>query len=258
MSPSAPSRSADPFRITARAALARGIDELRLRPAPTLAAVAGTIAGALAGRAALVRAGAALLAVRPALAVAIWLCGASVAALLVDITRAMALTAYAGPPRPFGRTLMLGLLRTPGMISVRAVELLIYFALALGDLFVLARRLPPIGVAPARQALLTAVCLFPSLSLALVVFAASRVAQTVIARGLPPAVALAHGYDVVLRRLPTLARLGLLGALASAPLLLVATRLPFPLGAALVGVAALWLYAALATLVGRDGRLALG
>ena len=248
----------DPFRISARVAIRRGARELWRAPAPTLAALVGTMTAALAARAAWLRAGQALLAERPGRAVFIGLVGASVAALLVDVTRAAALTAYAGPPRSLGRTLALGLVRTPAMISVRAVELLIYFALALGDLFLLARGLARVGADPTAQALAAATLLLPSLVLALVVFAASRVAQTVIARGLPAAVALVHGYDVVLRRFPSLARLALAGVIVAAPLLVAAAVLPFPLGAALAGLAALWLYAALAILVGRDGRLSSG
>ncbi|HEX6835681.1 MAG TPA: hypothetical protein VF334_03860 [Polyangia bacterium] len=237
--------------------LGRGLVELVRAPVPTAAALGGTVAGALAARAAWVAAGAALLADRPGRAIVTWLVGMSVAALVVDVTRAMALVAYAGPPRPLGRTLALGLVRTPGMISVRAVELLLYFALGLGELFVLARGLPRLGD-PARQALLATACLAPALALGLVVFAASRIAQTVIARGLPPAAALAHGYDVTLRRFPSLARLGLAGLVASAPSWIMAIWVPAPLGALAVGVAALWLYAALTRLVGRDPRLALG
>jgi hypothetical protein len=250
--------AAVPFRISARAAIARGGRALWRAPGPTLLAVAGTVTAALAARAAWVRAGQALFAERPGRAALIWLVGASVAALLVDVTRAAALTAYAGPPRPLAQTLALGLLRTPGMISVRAVELLIYFALGLGDLFVLARALVRVGDDPTRQALVTALLLLPSLALMLGIFAASRVAQTVIARGLLPAPALAHGYDVALRRFPSLARLALFGTISTAPLVVAAVWMPFPLGVALVGVAALWLYAALATLVGSDARLSMG
>ena len=142
------------------------------------------------------------------------------------------------------------------MISVRAVELLIYFALALGALFVVARALPPIGDNPTRLALAGALVVAPLATLALVVFAASRVAQTVIARGLPPAAALAHGYDLALRRLPSLLRLIVVGSLAATPLFIGAALLPFPLGSILVGLVALWLYAALSLLVGNDARLA--
>ncbi len=247
-----------PFRPGAREALARGLRELWRAPAPTLMALAGTLTAALGARAGWVRAGQALGAAEPGRAALTWLAGAGAAALLVDVTRAAALTAYAGPPRPLPQTLALGLLRTPGMIGVRAAELLIYFPLGLGDLLLLGRGLAPAGADPGRRALLAALCLFPSLVLGLVVFTASRVAQTVIARGLPLAPALAHGYDVVLRRFASLARLGLWGAAAAAPFLLGALFLPFPLGALLLGFVALWLYAALATLVGRDGRLALG
>jgi hypothetical protein len=250
--------AADPFRISARAAIGRGARELWRAPVPTLAAVAGCLTAALAARAAWLCAAQALAAERPGRALVVWLVGASVAALLVDVTRAAALTAYAGPPRPLGQTLALGLRRTPGMISVRAVELLIYLALGLGDLFVLARGLPPVGADPTRQALVAALLLLPSLALALIVFLASRVAQTLVARGLLPAAALAHGYDVALRRFPSLARLALVGAIAVAPFVAAALWMPFPLRAALGGVATLWLYAALSVLVGCDGRLSTG
>lgn len=250
--------AADPFRYRARAALLRGARELWRVPLPTAAALAGAVTAALAARAAHVRADQALHAGRPGRALLVWLVGGALAALVVDVTRAAALVAYAGPPRPPSSTWLLGLLRTPGMISVRAVELLAYFTLALGDLFVLTRGLPRIGAAPATQALLATMVLFPSLALALVLFGAARIAQTVIARGLPTAVALAHGCDVVLRRFASLSRLALAGSIAVAPLLAAALWLPFGLRAALLGLAALWLYASLATWVGRDGRLATG
>jgi hypothetical protein len=236
--------------MRARVAVARGWRELLRAPAPTLAAVLGTIAGALAARAALLRSAQAIAAARPGRAALTWLVGMSVAALVVDVTRAAALVAYGGPRRPLGQTLALGLVRTPGMISVRAVELTIYFALGLGALFV--------GAVAPQHAWPLALALLPAAALALAAFAASRVAQVVIARGLPPAVALAHGYDVVIRRLPSLVRLALLGGLATAPFFVVAAFMPFPLGSALVGIAALWLYAALAAVVGSDARLATG
>jgi hypothetical protein len=221
-------------------------------------ALLGTLAGALAARAAWVRAGQALDAGRPGRAVVTWLVGVGVAALLVDVTRAAALTAYAGPPRPLAQTVALGFLRTPGMISVRAVELLLYFALALGELFVLARGLPRLADEPARQALVGALCLAPALTLVAFIFVASRIAQLVVARGLPAAPALASGYDVAQRRLGSVVGLGAFGAMCTAPFWISAPLLPIPLGALAIGVASLWLYAALAALVGSDSRLALG
>lgn len=239
-------------------AIAAGLRALVGAPAATVTALLGTLAGALAARAAAVRAVEALAAARPGRAALTWLVGVTVALLLVDVTRAVALTAYAGAPRRLSQTIALGLVRAPAMISVRAVELLLYFALAVGEAFVLARALPRVGAEPLRQALAASFCLAPALTLALVIFAASRVAQTVIARGLPAAVALAHGYDLTLRRLGSLVGLALLGVVVTAPLWISALLLPFPLGAVAVGVAALWIYAALSALVGRDGRLALG
>ena len=237
--------------------LGRGLVELARAPAATAIALAGTLAAALAARATWLRAAEALAADRLARALLIGLVGSALAALLADATRAIALVAYAGPPRPLSRTLALGLSRTPAMITVRAVELLLYFALGIGELFVLLRVLPHLGGA-ARQALFAAVCLLPAGGLALVTFAACRIAQTLIARGLRPAAALAHGYDLTLRRVPTLTRLGLVALLVAAPFWIIALVAPAPLGALAVAVPALWLYAALTLLVGRDPRLALG
>ena len=53
-------------------------------------------------------------------------------------------------------------------------------------------------------------------------------------------------------------RLALLGLVVTAPLVAAALLSPFGLRAVLFAVAELWLYAALATLMGRDGRLVLG
>jgi len=117
---------------------------------------------------------------------------------------------------------------------------------------------PALGADPTRQAMLGALCLLPAAATGLVVFVASRVAQTVIARGLPPAAALAHGYDVALRRLPSLTRLGLCGGLVTAPFWIGALLLPFGLAALVLALPALWLYAALTRLVGADGRLSMG
>ncbi len=246
-----------PAPLSARAAIARGWHELWRAPAPTFLALAGALAAALAVRAAWLRAGEALDADRPGRALWTLLAGSGAAALLADATRAAALSAYAGAPRSLARTVALGLRRTPAMISVRAVELLVYVTLAFGEAFVLVRALPPVGPDPTREALAAALCLAPALALALVVFVASRVAQTLIARGLPPAPALAHGYDVVLRRFPSLARLGLFAVACTAPFWIIAFLAPAPLDGLVLGLAALWLYAALAALVGRDGRLAL-
>ena len=258
----------DPFRISPWWALRAGWRDLWRWPALTALALLAATTSALALRATWVRAGQLLVAAghgaSPRLvgrALAVWLVGNAMAALLIDTTRAAALTAYAGPTPPdrrlsrLWRPLALGLQRTPGMISVRAVELLLYFSLALGDLFVCGRALAHAGRAPGPQALAVAAGLLPSLVLATVVFAASRVAWTLIARGMLPAVALAHGYDVVLRRFATLARLALAGLLVAGPAAALTLLLPLLLAAPLWALVALWLYAALASVVGRDGRL---
>ena len=123
-------------------------------PVPTLAAVAGTLTAALAARAAWVRAGEALggrppgpRAPRPGS----W--ARAVAALLVDADARGGAHRLCRPAAARSRrTLALRApRRTPGMISVRAVELLLYFTLALGELFVLVRGLDRSAPLPARR-----------------------------------------------------------------------------------------------------------
>jgi hypothetical protein len=120
---------------------------------------------------------------------------------------------------------------------------------------------------PLASALVTA----PVLMLVLWLFAAARVALVLAARGVPPAAALVHGLDVVLRRLPSLVRLS--GAIAWYPLPLTVPALVLRAAGAQAGgaaalcrglslaffeLAALVGYAALANLVGRDPRLTTG
>jgi hypothetical protein len=242
--------------MTARAAMRAGWRDLWRSPAPTLLALVGAMAAALALRAANLRTIGLWQEALVTRGLVTWLCGAALALLLVDVTRAAALCAYAAAPAPddetrpgVGRRLAwlmrpftLGLLRTPAMITVRAVELTIYATLGLGELFVLGRGLAGVSLRPAPQALAVTACLAPAL----------------LPRGLPAATALAHGYDLVLRRFASLARLALFGALVTAPVWVGALLLPFGLRAALLSLVALWLYAALTTLVGRDPRLTTG
>jgi hypothetical protein len=210
-------------------------------------------------RAAWLHAGELVAAGAPGAAAATLITGLASGALLVDVTRAVALSAYAGAPSPdLRRWLRLGLVRTPGMISIRAVELLLYFCLLVGDAFLLVRSTIRSGPPPLFAALWTLAAVAPSLALGLASFTAARVAQTLIARGLPPATALAGGYDLVWRRFPSLARLALAGLVATSPLLIGALLVPWGLRQLLLGLAALWVYAALTTVVGRDGRLLTG
>jgi hypothetical protein len=252
---------------SARTLVACGARELWRARAPTLVALAGAPTAALGVRAASVRAAealgmgssaATLAGARPGWALVGWIVGAAFAGLLLETSRAVALTAYAGPPRPFADTLVLGLRRAPALIGLRAFELIVYSTFALGGLFVVARGAHGAVVAPGPQALAVAVCLLPLAALALALFAAGRVAQILVARGLAPAAALTHGCDLVARRFASLTRLALLGGAATAPLWIGALLLPFALRATLWTAAALWLYAALSGLVGRDPRLATG
>jgi hypothetical protein len=188
------------------------------------------------------------------------LLGATVGSLLLDTGRALALTAYAHPGQPF---LAVGMGRLPALITVSAVEATVQTFLMLGMLLALPSR------APLAAALLAA----PALFLALVMFAAARVGLVLAARGLPPSRALVHGFDVVLRRLPSLVKLAwaLVGwtlplTIPAAVLRLMAARaeeglatsMARSLSLALAELAALIGYAALANLVGRDPRLTTG
>src|SRR5205823_1127435 len=98
--------------------------------------------------------------------------------------------------------------------------------------------------APFRAALIAA----PALFLILVMFAAARVALVLVARGLPPARALVHGFDVVLRRLPSLLRL-----LAA----LLVWTLPLTLPAAALRIGASMAHEGLLTAMSRALSLAL-
>jgi hypothetical protein len=263
-----------PFRYSARAALRAAWDDLWRWPTVTLFALVAAATGALAGRAGWLRARHLLTAaVAPSAspapasalvrAVGVLVAGAAVGALLVDVAVAAALCAYAGPPPPARRgrlwpPLWRGLARTPAMITVRAVELFLYSTLAFGDLLVVSGALIHSDRVPSRQALLATAALAPSLLLASWTFAAARVAQTLVARGLSTAPALVHGLDLTLRRFASLARLGLLAWIVTAPLWISAALLPAAAAAPLWVLAALWPWAALARLVGRDPRLCFG
>jgi hypothetical protein len=260
--------------IGAGAALRAALGDLARWPAATLLALATATVGTLALRAGWLRAlqfvdaagdRGAFSAVLFARAVVVLLAGGAVAGLLADVGCAIALTAYAGAPPPRGRSgalglpLRRGLERAPAMISVRAVEILVYGTLATGELLLLGHGLPTAAAAtPARLAAVTTLALAPAMTLALYLFAAARVAQTLIARGFGPGAALAHGLDVALRRFGALARLGLTALVWTLPLWLAAFFLPSPLAAALVTLALLWSYAALVRVVGADGRLLIG
>jgi hypothetical protein len=254
------------------ALLAAGRD-LRRWPTVTGLALVAAMTASLAARAGLVRAAQLVTSTPGGLDVRwaalgraslVLLLGAGLAALLVDVAMATALVAYAGPapitngPARLATVLRSGLLRTPAMISVRALEFLVYYALAVGDLFVLTAGLTGSAPSPERRALAATVLLAPSLALATLTFVAARVAQVLVARGLHPAPALVHGLDLALRRFASLARLGLAAGLATAPLWLLALLMPAPLAAMLAAIAALWSFAALAQVVGHDSRLAFG
>jgi hypothetical protein len=186
--------------------------------------------------------------------------GALVGSLLLDTARALTLVAVSHPGQPF---LALGLTRVPALITVTAVEATVEMFLLLG----VAR------VVPSHSPLAAAFVAAPALFLCAVMFAAARVAMVLAARGLRPALALLHGFDVVMRRLPSLLRLFGAWFLWTLPLTLpaaflrilalmardgLATAMARSLSLALFELAALVGYAALANLVGRDGRLTTG
>jgi hypothetical protein len=186
--------------------------------------------------------------------------GATLGSLLLDGARALALTAYAHPGQPF---LAVGFSRVPALITVTAVEVTVQMFLALGLLLAL----------PARAPFLASLISAPTLMLMLVMFVAARVALVLASRGLPPARALIHGFDVVFRRFPSLARLGAEVFVWTLPLTLPAgvlrvlcilakegpaTAVARSFSLALFELAALIGYAALANLIGRDSRLTTG
>lgn len=257
-----------PLKMTA--ALRAGWRDLWRWPTATSLALATAMVGGLASRAGWLRARQILLVARDpaaptaalvARAVAVVVTGAALAALLVDLGCAVALCAYAGAAPPIGQRgalvgpLRRGLVRLPAMLTIRGLELVIYATLALGEVALVARVQPLAYPSPAQRAWATTLLLAPAIVVAVYLFAAARVAQTLVARGLGAATALQHGLDVALRRLQTLARLAITASLWTAPLWLSAIVLPSPLGATLVALATVWSYAALVRVVGADGRL---
>jgi hypothetical protein len=260
----------------ARDAVVDGLRSLARAPAVTAAATLAAVVAALAPAAAARRAatlvehaartggGGALGAAALTLGV-----GLAFASLLVEVALAAALSAYAAPGAlPGPRALALGLRRAPALITLGAVEATVYVTLVTA----LALALPPPGHAPstAAAAALDALGAAPALALAAVLFASTRVAVVLVARGVPAAPSLASGLDVALRRLPSLVRLGALLCGATLPLVLAGglaalcawravDSAPFAsVAAACLQLAALWSYAALSALVGRDPRLVTG
>jgi hypothetical protein len=242
----------------------------------TMSAVVGAVAAALAQRLAWRGAGAALAAGlqadRPSelvyageQAFLLLACGLASATLLATVTRAAALCCYGG-----GRA-RAGLERAPALLAISLLELLLLGTLAGAATLLLVRALPHYDTeapwrVPAAALLRTrglrAACasalVAPLLPPALLAVAAARVAQSLVARGLPLGLALVHGCDFTLRRFPSLVRLALSALALTSPLFLLAVWAPFPLAAALLTLGGLWGYAALIRLVGADPRLASG
>src|SRR5262249_48081577 len=144
------------------------------------------------------RAGADLSAGELGHALGLVLLGAALGSLLLDCARALALTACARPGQPW---LAAGLSRVPALITGSAVELPVQGVLLVGPLVVLPR------VVEQHSALSGALVCAPALFLSLILFAAARMGLVLAARGVRPAAALAHGFDVALRRMPSLGRL---------------------------------------------------
>jgi hypothetical protein len=247
--------------VTFAAVVAFAMSALVLAAAARAAAMA--LASAAGGRSvvhALARA--------PHLVLRAWLTmivGLALGALLADVARMCALCAYSGSRTP----LIHGLARTPVLISVRAVELTVSFMLISGGAMTVIRlpELPPIEAALWGTAIMAPVVILVTIN-----FVAARVGIALAVRGLRPAPSLIHGYDVALRRFPSLIALLLRVALASTPLWLAALVLRVvaaaasprasvmlsAAGAACLGAAVLWAYASLVEWVGRDARLTHG
>lgn len=247
--------------MTAREAVRAGRRALAAHPVVTAAAVLATATGALGAAAAAARARAVVHADlstetlgRAAL---LHFAGPALAALLAVFARACALAAYGG-----GRPITDGARRTPGFVSVAAVELTVQGMLLFGAGMVLLRRLH--DAPPGQAALLATLVLGPALGLAAFFFVSARVAIALVSRGLLPAPALVRGLDVAWRRFPSLVRLGLALVAAAWPLLLaglvagLAGPLAAPLRVGFFAVAWLWGYATLQAWVGRDARLVFG
>jgi hypothetical protein len=250
--------------------------EIVSRPGATLGAIAAHVVAALALSAASAKAvraiGAAIAADDLELAargLGLLIIAGGFAVLIVDVARMCALSAYAGA-RGTLEILSRGLARTPALITVRAVELTILGMLAFGAIVCIMRL--DDDMQAGRAALTAAAVLAPVLVLAVITFAAGRVGIALAARGLKPAFALVHAFDLALRRFPSLLRLALRLCLATWPFLVTAAALTLaarpasPRAEALLGAlrsgalgaAALWGYAALVGFVGRDPRLARG
>jgi hypothetical protein len=224
-------------------------------PAVSLAAALAAVVGALGERAALARVAEAARLGLDALGEAIsgGLVGFAFCALLADLGLAAALTAYG---QPKARLLGDGLRRLPLMVAVGALERLVIGTLAIGALtaapIVLMRCDPP--------ALGLSLLAVPILFLTLVQGAAAAATRVLVGRGLPLGRALAGGYDLVLRRIPSLCRLAPALLSAQLPLLFAAAALRghglfAALSVGVARVAALLAYAALGELIADDGEL---
>jgi hypothetical protein len=254
-------------------AVRAGARDLARAPSATAAAVVAALAASLGLRTALARArfdvaaafdGRAAPGDALAHAGATLLLGLLGTSLLVEAARAVALCAYAGPRG--APVFWLGMRRVAAMISVGAVEATVYLSLAYGVAAVCARA-GVLGTTPAARAAVASLACAPALALAAPLWLSARVAIVLTARGVEAAPALVHGFDLTLRRLPSLARLGAAWVAATLPLGLAAAALVWaaPGAAALQLTHAVFLqlaillgYAALGSVVGRDARLSTG
>jgi hypothetical protein len=247
--------------MTARSAMVAGARSLWVNRGATAAVLlAGATAG-LAERAAIAAAGRTISLPNPSTwgqAAFLWLFGTAIAALVGAGALAAGIAAAAGE-----RAVLRGAVRRGvAVLSLRAVEEVILGTVALAALAP-SLRVAVLGRGAGISAAAVAVACAAPIAVSLVAVPAFRVAQVRAAEGEVPALALADGVEIALRRLPALVRFGVFAALVTAPFWALAALLgPLAEGGAagvaiavaavrgtLILAAFLWSYAGLSKLI---------